>query len=144
MLLCLGLFVFSVHTAPLQTLQRQSAWRWPHHGRIDHQPAYQFVGRGEDTLQLSGMLAPEITGGPSQLALLRTMAEKGEPYLLIQGTGEILGYWLIEAIADQQSALLANGQALKIQFDLTLKRYSGRSTDISPLTPLLPLLTRLF
>ena len=29
MLMCYGLFVFSVHTAPFDSVQRSTEWRWP-------------------------------------------------------------------------------------------------------------------
>ena len=71
MLMCYGLFVFSVHTAPFDSVQRSTEWRWPSNNRTGGEPAYQFVGRGEDQIILNGVLMPAYTGGPSSLNMLR-------------------------------------------------------------------------
>ena len=81
MLMCYGLFVFSVHTAPFDSVQRSTEWRWPSNNRTGGEPAYQFIGRGEDQITLNGVLMPAYTGGPSSLNMLREMAERGEPHL---------------------------------------------------------------
>ena len=144
MLICLGMFVFAVQSAPLDTIQRATQWRCPANNRTGGEPAYQYVGRGEDQLTLAGILAPEYTGGPANITMLREMAERGEPYLLMRGTGEVMGYWLIDSLNETSSVLMPDGQALKIEFTLTLKRYDGRHTPFGRLSPLLQLITRLF
>ena len=129
MLMCYGLFVFSVHTAPFDSVQRSTEWRWPSNNRTGGEPAYQFVGRG---------------GGPSSLNMLREMAERGEPYLLMRGDGKVLGYWLIASLNETASELIFDGNAQRIEFQLALKRYDGRYSEYGKLAPLLPLITRLF
>lgn len=144
MLMCYGLFVFSVHTAPFDSVQRSTEWRWPSNNRTGGEPAYQFVGRGEDQITLNGVPMPAYTGGPSSLNMLREMAERGEPYLLMRGDGKVLGYWLIASLNETASELIFDGNAQKIEFQLTLKRYDGRYSKYGKLAPLLPLITRLF
>ena len=39
MLMCYGLFVFSVHTAPFDSVQRSTEWRWPSNNRTGGEPA---------------------------------------------------------------------------------------------------------
>ena len=144
MLMCYGLFVFGVLTAPFDQASRATAWRWAVNNRTGNEPAYQFVGRGEDQITLTGILMPEYSGGPISLTMLREMAERGEPYLLMRGTGEVLGYWLIESLNETRSELLPDGQAMKIEFQLVLKRYDGLHNPFGKLAPLIPLITRLF
>ena len=144
MLMCYGLFVFGVISAPFDNEQRTTQWRWPANNRTGAEPAYQFVGRGEDAITLSGVLMPEYSGGPMSLTMLREMAGRGEPYLLMRGTGEVLGYWLIESLNETRSELLPDGQAMKIEFQLALKRYDGLHNPFGKLAPLIPLITRLF
>nr|DAP64518.1 MAG TPA: hypothetical protein [Caudoviricetes sp.] len=103
MLMCLGMFVFAVQSAPIDSIQRATQWRWPANNR---------------------------TGG--------------EPYLLMHGTGAVMGYWLIDSLNETSSVLMPDGQALKIEFTLSLKRYDGRHTPFGRLSPLLQLITRLF
>ena len=95
-------------------------------------------------MTLTGVLAPEYTGGPANITMLREMAGRGEPYLLMRGTGEVMGYWLIDSLNETASVLMPDGQALKIEFTLTLKRYDGRHTPFGRLSPLMQLITRLF
>lgn len=77
------------------------------------------------------------------LEMLRKMGDRGEPYLLMGGNGEIYGYYVMEQLTEGRSFLLADGTAQKIEFTLTLKRYAGNER-FGLLAPLLPLLTRLF
>ncbi|WP_233119992.1 phage tail protein [Rappaport israeli] len=138
-----GLFVFSVDTAPFDRIERDTSWRWPSNNRTGADIVYQYTGRGEDTISLSGVLMPEISGGPVNLDMLRRMGDRGEPYLLMGGNGDIYGYYIIEQLREGRSYLLADGTAQKIEFTLTLKRYAGNE-QFGLLAPLLPLLTRLF
>ena len=87
---------------------------------------------------------PAYTGGPSSLNMLREMAERGEPYLLMRGDGKVLGYWLIASLNETASELIFDGNAQRIEFQLALKRYDGRYSESGKLAPLLPLITRLF
>ncbi|WP_241000963.1 phage tail protein, partial [Pseudomonas viridiflava] len=50
------MFVFSLHTAAYQEMQRQTDWRHPTSSRVGAQPARQFLGRGEDAITLPGVI----------------------------------------------------------------------------------------
>ncbi|CAM3042540.1 phage tail protein [Dichelobacter nodosus] len=143
MLMAYGLFVFSVQTAPFDQIQRESAWRWVGNNRTNDDIAYQFTGKGEETISLSGTLMPEFSGGLTNIDILREMADRGEPYLLMSGNGKIYGYYFIDRLSEDQTYFLEDGTAQKIDFSLILKRYTGNS-QFGLLAPLLPLLTRLF
>ena len=56
MMMCLGQFVFGMDTLAYQDFQRQTDWRHPTNSRIGAAPARQFVGRGEDSITLQGLL----------------------------------------------------------------------------------------
>ena len=88
--MCLGRFVFGLRTAPFAELSQAHQWRWASNQRFAQDPALQYVGRGESSLDLPCRLAPEITGGYSNIKLLQTMANRGEPYILLRGNGEVL------------------------------------------------------
>lgn len=138
MLLTLGLFVFSVQTAPFDSIKRKNAWRWPSNNRTGADQVYQYTGRDEETITLTGTLMPEYTGGLSNIDILRTMADRGEPYLLMAGSGDIYGYYIITDLDEDQSYLLDDGTAQKIDFNITLKRYASnlQSPTQAPLLPL--------
>ena len=128
MMLVLGLFVFSVESAPYQQLKRTTKQRWVSNSRIGSRPAYQYLGQEEETITLTGTLYPEITGGQQDLTMLNTMAASGKPFALLNGDGDALGLWFIEQVEATHSHFLAHGAARKIAFSLTLKRVDDDNT----------------
>lgn len=128
MLMSLGQFVFQINTAPFDSFKRQNAWRWPSNSRTTSTNAHQYTGKDEESIELSGTLMPEISGGVSNLQQLRDMADKGEPHLLISGAGQIFGYYIIVNLSEDRSYFLADGTPQKIDFSLQLKKYDDRPT----------------
>jgi len=120
MMMSLGLFVFGLPTLAYEALQRQSAWRHPSNERIGARPAYQYVGPGEDTMTLTGRLIPELAGSTGSLALLRRMADAGRAYMMVDGRGYVYGAWVITGLDEAHSEFLANGQAQRVEFTLSL------------------------
>jgi phage protein U len=122
-LLALGDYRFSIDTAAYQTLKRRQSYRWQSQERLLRSPAQQFVGIGDDTITLAGVIYPHYRGGLGQLNNLRQQAETGEPLLLVDGLGFVWGRWVIVTIDETQSYLQSNGQALKQTFQLQLSYY---------------------
>ena len=81
MLMVLGLFVFERRTLPYQSMQYSKDYRWASNDRIGKPPAYQYLGEGETTRTLSGVLYPEITGGRLSLTAIELMADEGMPWV---------------------------------------------------------------
>lgn len=121
-MMALGLFVFGLRTVPYQQLQRQRQWRHPSLGRVGLRPARQFAGPGDDTITLSGVLLPEITGGKLWLTVLEAMADEGKAWPLIEGTGLFYGLYVIEDLSNTDGLFFTDGAARKIDFSLVLKR----------------------
>lgn len=122
MMMALGLYVFGLHTVPYQQLQRQMSWRHPSLPRVGKRPARQFAGPGDDTITLSGVLYPEITGGKISLAALQAMGDEGMAWPLIEGTGIFYGLFVIEEISQTDSIFFADGAPRKIEFSMKLTR----------------------
>ncbi|MGF6423188.1 phage protein U [Lelliottia sp. 489] len=122
MLMVLGFFVFERHTLPYQSMQYSKDYRWASNDRIGKSPAYQFLGEGETSRTLSGTLYPEITGGRLSLTAVELMANEGRAWPLIDGTGLILGMYVIEKVTHTHTEFFSDGQARKIDFSLSLKR----------------------
>jgi len=129
-MMALGLFVFALGTVPYQQLQRQRQWRHPSSSRIGRRPARQFVGPGDDTITLSGMLYPEITGGKVSMALLATMADTGKAWPLIEGSGTVYGLYVIEELSETGTVFFPDGSPRKIEFSITLKRIDDDRLDL--------------
>lgn len=84
--------------------------------------AHQYVGPGDDTITLSGWVAPELTGSLYSLDALRMMADTGKSWILIQGTGRILGSYRIMSMTEGRSVLDGSGGARRVEFSISLKR----------------------
>ena len=119
----LGSYIFSLHTAAYETLQRTTSYRWKAQERVGQRPAQQFLGIGSDEITLNGTIMPDFAGGHSQIVRMKASAEEGKPLMLISGTGVILGKWCIVKIEEANSILLSNGVSKKIVFTMNLSRY---------------------
>ena len=120
MLMSLGMFVFSLPTLAYQDMQRQTAWRHPSNSRVGSRAAHQFVGPGDDTITLSGVLVPELMGRTAALDELRAMADTGMAWALVSGAGEVFGAWVIESLTETRTVLMDNGAPRRIEFELQL------------------------
>lgn len=130
MMMVLGLYVFMLRTVPYQELQYQRNWRHATNSRVNRRPSTQFLGPDNDTLTLSGVLLPEITGGRLSLLTLEQMAEQGKAWPLIEGSGTIYGMFVIENLSQTRTEFFAGGEARRIEFSLTLKRVDESLTDM--------------
>ncbi|OCY53106.1 phage tail protein [Acinetobacter pittii] len=121
MMMALGLFVFSLQTAAYQELQRVTNWRHPSNSRVGAAPAYQFAGKGEDTITLKGEIYHELTWIRSTIDIVRQMANTGKAYTLIEGTGYFYGLVIIESLDETKTYFFKDGAARKTEFTITLK-----------------------
>ncbi|OTG65916.1 phage tail protein [Acinetobacter silvestris] len=121
MMMALGLFVFSLQTASYQELQRVTNWRHPSNSRVGDSPAYQFIGKGEDSITLKGTIMHELTATRNTLETVRNMGDTGKAYTLIEGTGKIYGLVIIENLDDTKTYFFKDGAARKTDFTITLK-----------------------
>ncbi|MCL6746409.1 phage tail protein [Kosakonia sp. R1.Fl] len=130
MMMVLGLYVFMLRTVPYQELQYQRNWRHATNSRVNRRPSTQFLGPDNDSLTLSGVLLPEITGGRLSLLALEQMAERGKAWPLIEGSGTIYGMFVIENLSQTKTEFFAGGEARRIEFSLTLKRVDESLTEM--------------
>ncbi|MDE1190001.1 MAG: phage tail protein [Pantoea sp.] len=130
MMMALGMFIFSLETLVYQELQRQTEWRHGSTSRIGTNPARQFLGRGDDSITLPGVLLPALAGTPLSLDTLRYMADTGKAWPLVEGTGRILGIWVIESINETRTLFFQDGAARRIEFTIALKRIDDGRVDL--------------
>ncbi|SOE50883.1 phage tail protein [Orrella dioscoreae] len=117
----LGNFVFGLTTASYSELKRRTDWRHASNSRMGARPARQYVGPGEDTITLSGVLLPQIAGKADAMEMLRRMGNTGLGYALVDGAGNVYGAYIIESMDEGQSQFLANGTPQRYEFTLTLQ-----------------------
>lgn len=130
MMLALGMFVFSLSTAAYQELQRQTEWRHASNNRVGAAPARQFVGRGDDTITLPGIILPELAGSALSLDALRLMANTGKAWPMVEGSGRIYGLWIIESLSETKTLFFRDGTPRRIEFTLSLKRIDDDRIDL--------------
>jgi len=130
MMMALGMFVFSLRTAAYQELQRQTDWRHASNNRVGAAPARQFVGRGEDTITLPGIILPELAGSALSLDALRLMANTGKAWPMVEGSGRIYGLWVIESMSETKTIFFSDGTPRRIEFTLSLKRTDDDRIDL--------------
>ncbi|MEE8057943.1 MAG: phage tail protein [Pseudomonadales bacterium] len=132
-MMTLGVFTFSISTAAYQQIQRTTSYQWASQSRLGHPllkhlgvggPAYQYISPGDETLNLNGTIYPHYNGGTLQTSLLRLSAGLGVALPLIEGSGYILGRWIVEQVQETDSELFSDGTPRKIEFSLSLKRYN--------------------
>lgn len=118
-----GDFVFDWRTsiAPNE-LSREQGWRHASQARVGDRPAHQYTGQDEETLTLPGQLYPELGADWHSLDTLRDIADTGAPQVLIDGMGNVWGWYVIEKLTEKRTYMLDDGTPLEIDFSLTLKR----------------------
>lgn len=122
MMMVLGAFVFIGKTLPFQGVSHSTSYTWSGNERVGKRAAYQYLGPGADTLEITGKISTDMTYGAVSLATLRLMAEQGKQWPLIDGNGMIYGMYVINSVKENGSEFLSNGTPRIISFTLTLTR----------------------
>lgn len=122
MMMALGTFAFSLSTLVYQQLQRSTSWRHASSERVGARAARQYVGPGDDKIDLSGLVAPELTGDPASIDLLKDWADEGRPLALVDGAGVVHGAFVIDSISTTSTLFFADGTPRRIEFQLSLMR----------------------
>ena len=123
MLMSLGQFLFRTSTLAFQEIQRQRAWNYADNAIAFGRAKKQFMGAGEDTVTLPGLIYEEYGFG-SRFALdeVANMADTGQGFVLMDGSGYLYGVYVINSIDETKSILLDNGVPRKVDYTLKLSR----------------------
>lgn len=116
-------FRFMMETAGYQTLKRNNTYRWSAQARLQDRPTRQFVGVGDESLDIEGIVYPNLAGGLGQIEQLREMANLGEPMILADGLGFVWGRYVVLSLQEGRTFLLADGRPRKQTFTLQLSHY---------------------
>ena len=122
-MLGLGDYRFSVDTAAYQELVRTSEYRWQAQERLRNRPAQQYLGPGEESIGLTGILYPAYRGGLGQLDAIRAEAGQGQPLMLTSGSGDVLGKWCITQVEETRRIFDHDGTPRQVEFRLRIVRY---------------------
>lgn len=132
MMLSLGQFVFSLDTLAYQQLQRATEWRHAQNARVGARAASQFVGPGDDSITLDGLLLPELAGKYASLNTLRDMAGQGAAWSLVDGNGVVYGAWVILRVNETGTLFFRDGTPRRIEFSLDLRRVDDHRVADNP------------
>lgn len=122
-MLMLGQFKFSVDSATYQEFSRTNDYRWQSQPYVNAPVGYQYTGRGEESISLSGVVFPGYIRSLEQLNLMRAEAGKGTPLILVDGRGFVWGRYIIQSVTENVNVFYEKGVPRRQQFSLELKRY---------------------
>lgn len=123
MLMALGQFIFMPATLSFIEIQRQRSWNFSENAVARGRAKKQFIGAGADSISLPGIVVQEHGIG-NRLCIdeLAAMADTGQGFVLIDGSGYMYGVYIIKDIDETRSILLFEGVPRKIDFTLKLER----------------------
>jgi phage protein U len=121
--IALGEHKFTTTTAAFAELSRASEYKWQEQARVTNDPVLQFTGYGVETLTLPLAIGGGV-GNPTTLSSLRGAADRATVFPLIDSKGAFHGNWVVKSIAETQKFFNPDGSARKIEFNVTLNRYS--------------------
>lgn len=121
-LMTLGMYPFDIPTLAYSKLQSRMTWQHATNERVGARAAGQYVGPGEHIISLTGTLAPIIGNDPQSLKDLREMADSGQAWPLLDGSGRNYGAFVITAIDEDQRSILDNGAPRIADFSISLQQ----------------------
>lgn len=123
MLMCLGQFAFTTDTLTFTQIQRQRTWQYADNAVATGRKKRQFIGSGDDNISLPGLIYQEYGFG-NRVAIddLAAMADTGQGFVLVDGSGYLYGVYTIDSIDETKQILLFNGVPRKIDFTIKLSR----------------------
>lgn len=124
----LGLFTFKSSTMLPKSVKRDTSYNHAKVDRLGREPAKQAVGLGDDVIVMQGALYPseaKDVGGIETLAELRAIAATMQKQILVDGTGWVYGWWVINKISEGKTHLWPNSKPRKIEFTLNISAYGA-------------------
>lgn len=131
MLAILGFFPFHTATIPFHEASEKHAYKHPVASVVNSMaPPSQFVGKEAVEYTLVAELRPEVSGGDWALRALQAMADTGNVYPLIWGTGIYQGVFKIKDIDINRHTFMSDGKAQAISVTITLLRQDGSLVEL--------------
>lgn len=84
----------------------------------------EFMGEADQNLTISGQLLPTKVGGMPDLEQLHSLSATGTKVPVMRGDGTMLGWFVIEKVAEQHKDLTAIGIGFVVAYSLTLVKVS--------------------
>jgi hypothetical protein len=137
-----GSFIFSLTTLAYQRLTVQEGWNWAAQPRIGETDRLQYTGKKAPTIQFEGEIYAALvndsllTSGLESYGLfssakvdpveqLRAQANARMPYMLVTGTGRVMGYWAMTQLTQTMDAFAYDSSPSHQTVSLTLQYYGA-------------------
>jgi hypothetical protein len=118
----LGNFIFELKTAAFGSLHKSSEYRWSSTDVIGNPPVLQTLGCGADKIEMEGVIYHPAANPIDEL---KNLAEEGKPQMMVDGSGNIHGNWVIKQIDETGSYFDKFGNPKKVEFKVSLERYGS-------------------
>ncbi|MFQ3396305.1 phage tail protein [Enterobacter mori] len=149
-----GGFIFSLSTLAYQRLTVQEGWSWAAQPRIGETERLQYTGKKAPTIQFECELYASLvnksllTSGLETFGLvessdedpveqLRAQANLRTPFMLVTGTGRVMGFWVLTQMSQSMDSFARDGKNTHQTVSLTLQYYgatrAGVADDLSAL-----------
>ncbi|APR98629.1 phage tail protein [Wolbachia endosymbiont of Folsomia candida] len=106
------------------TLRHSKENRWSVVECIDGMPLLQNIGQGVENIDLEVVIYPHNLNSLDQLKNMKEAAKDKIPHTLVNSVGNVLGRFVIVRLEEKQTSLLPCGLPKKVEFSLSLKKYS--------------------
>lgn len=123
--LALDTFPIEVGSAEIET-----SGDFAKHELISSRRGYEFVGPGEDSLDLSGQLLPFHIGGLSELEFAKQLCTTGEPVFVMRGDGQVMGWYQLMKVKERHSQIGPGGVGFVVAYALHLEKIDDPGPEI--------------
>lgn len=128
----LGDIVFDGSLSP-NALELSKAVAYSEHARILGKPRLQRTGSNLDTVKITILFNRFFCIPEEQVAALRAYLESGEELVYLNGTGEVVGTFVIQAMKQNPSAFYSEGRLMETTVELDLLESYQDNSDTSAL-----------
>ncbi len=123
-MLSLGGFKFHIESAAYNELIRTWQWRWANQSRVGVNDLLQYTGKSATKISLSGRIATLFRDvGIQQIETLSALGNQAKPLLLVSGVGDVLGYWVMTNLTENNSKFVLGGLPRTQTFSLEMSFY---------------------
>ncbi len=117
----IGDFTFSLDKKSFDTLSHSKEYSFAEIPKVNYYTGEQSVGKDIEELSITGTILT-TKGGLNPLARLFAIADLKQPVPFIYGYGEVMGDFKITKIKEDKSLFLDDGKAVRVGFNVELKR----------------------
>ncbi|AYN30005.1 phage tail protein [Buttiauxella sp. 3AFRM03] len=151
-----GSFIFQLSTLAYSKLTIQDTWSWVSQGLIGKRDKLQYTGKKAPTIKFDcemydsfinpSLLTKSIEkyGMVNALSVdpvehLRLQGNLQQPFMLVTGSGKVMGYWVLTDINQTMDSFRTSSEARHQVITLTLQFYGYRLNIDEPVSTTIPL-----